>query len=38
MNYKDNYLENIKSVLEGDIAVKKDTTTLNIPVPERTND
>ncbi len=38
MNYKDKYLDNIKSVLEGDIAVRKDTTTLQIPVPERSTD
>lgn len=38
MGYKDQYLKNIKSVLEGDVTVKLDTTALNIPVPEKTND
>lgn len=38
MRYKDQYLKNIKSVLEGDASVKLDTTALNIPVPEKTND
>lgn len=38
MTYKDQYLQSIKNVLEGDIMVKTDTTTLNIPVPERTTD
>ncbi|MBC8033224.1 MAG: hypothetical protein H7Y03_03705 [Chitinophagaceae bacterium] len=38
MNFKERYLENIKNVLEGDISVKKDTTALNIPVPEKTTD
>jgi len=38
MRYKDQYMTNIKRVLEGDISVKLDTTTLNIPVPEKIND
>ncbi len=38
MVYKDQYLKNLKSVLEGDVAVTLDTTALNIPVPEKTND
>jgi hypothetical protein len=38
MRYKDQYLESIKDVLQGENAVKLDTTTLNIPVPEKIND
>src|SRR4051794_30114892 len=38
MRYKDQYMSNIKRVLGGDISVKLDTTTLNIPVPEKIND
>ena len=38
MRYKDQYMTNIKRVLEGDNSVKLDTTTLNIPVPEKIND
>ena len=38
MRYKDLYMQNIKSVLEGDQTVKLDTTSLNIPIPEKIND
>jgi len=38
MEYKDKYLSNIKSVLQGDASVKIDTTTLNIPATETTTD
>lgn len=38
MNYKDRYIENIKMVLAGDVPLKLDTVSLNIPVPERIND
>ncbi len=38
MRYKDQYLESIKDVLQGENTVKLDTTTLNIPVPEKIND
>ena len=38
MKYKDQYMNNIKNVLEGDLSVKLDTTVLNIPVPEKIND
>jgi len=34
MQYKDNYLDNVKSVLQGNISVKLDTTTLKIPSTE----
>src|SRR5258705_5525593 len=35
MTYKDQYLENIKSLLEGGVGVKRDTTAINIPVAEK---
>src|SRR6478735_4200325 len=38
MKYKDQYLDNIKSVLQGNASVKLDTTTLNIPAPEKVTD
>jgi len=38
MHYKDQYLENIKSVLQGNASVKLDTTTLNLPAPEKVTD
>jgi hypothetical protein len=38
MRYKDQYLEKMKSVLQGDVTVKLDTTILKIPVPEKIND
>jgi hypothetical protein len=34
MQYKDKYLDNVKSVLQGNISVKLDTTTLSIPQTE----
>jgi len=34
MQYKDKYLDNVKSVLQGNISVKLDTTTLSIPSTE----
>jgi len=34
MQYKDKYLDNVKSVLQGNISVKLDTTTLKIPSTE----
>ena len=38
MRLKDQYLANIRNVLEGNVKVKLDTTSLNIPVPEKIND
>ena len=39
MDYKDKYLENIKTVLQGgELKPSLDTTTLDIPVPERSTD
>jgi hypothetical protein len=38
MKYKDQYLENIKSVLQGNASVKLDTTALNLPAPEKVTD
>jgi hypothetical protein len=38
MKYKDQYMQSIIGVLEGNQTVKLDTTSLNIPVPEKTND
>lgn len=38
MRYKEQYMYNLKSVLQGDVAVKLDTTLLKIPVPEKIND
>ncbi len=38
MRYKDQYMDNIKKILEGSLSVKKDTTLLHIPVPEKIND
>ncbi len=38
MKYKDQYLQSMKSVLQGDASVKPDTTTLDIPVPEKIDD
>ena len=34
VKFQDQYLDNIKSVLQGDVTVKPDTTALNIPKPE----
>src|SRR6478752_6870065 len=36
MEFKDRYLQSIKSVLQGDATVKLDTTSLNIPATETT--
>ncbi|GAO43284.1 hypothetical protein [Flavihumibacter petaseus] len=38
MEFKDKYLQSIKSVLQGDATVKLDTTSLNIPATETTTD
>jgi hypothetical protein len=38
MRYKDQYLESLKNVLQGNTSVKKDTTSLKIPKPEKIND
>jgi hypothetical protein len=38
MHYKDQYLQSMKSVLQGDGTVQLDTTLLNIPVPETIDD
>jgi hypothetical protein len=38
MRYKDQYLENLKNVLQGNTSVKRDTTSLKIPKPEKIND
>ncbi|MDX1936353.1 MAG: hypothetical protein SFU21_04530 [Flavihumibacter sp.] len=38
MKDKDQYLDNIKKVLQGDVTVKLDTTSLNIPATEKIND
>ncbi|HVK48201.1 MAG TPA: hypothetical protein VM488_10160 [Pseudobacter sp.] len=38
MQYKDKYLENVKSVLQGNVTVKLDTTTLEIPRTETIDD
>src|SRR3954452_17894722 len=35
MHYKDQYIANLKNVLQGDATVKLDTMLLNIPVPEK---
>src|SRR5688500_453996 len=36
--YKDQYLNNIKNVLQGNVTMKLDTTTLDIPKPENINE
>ena len=38
VKYKDQYLENIKKVLEGGTPENRDTTTLKIPKTETSND
>ena len=38
MRQKDRYMENLKTVLQGDVTIKLDTTSLNIPTPEKIND
>ena len=35
VKYKDQYLENLKSVIQGETSAKLDTTLLDIPVPEQ---
>lgn len=35
MRQKDSYLENLKTVLQGNVTVKLDTTSLDIPIPEK---
>ena len=37
MRQKDRYMENLKAVLQGG-TIKLDTTSLNIPTPEKIND
>jgi hypothetical protein len=38
VRYRDQYLESIRSVLQGNTTVKLDTTTLKIPKPEKISD
>ncbi|MGN6418128.1 MAG: hypothetical protein ACTHMC_11590 [Pseudobacter sp.] len=38
MQYKDKYLENVKSVLQGNVTVNLDTTALEIPRTETIDD
>lgn len=38
MRQKDRYMENLKTVLQGNVTIKLDTTSLNIPNPEKIND
>ncbi|HLX90957.1 MAG TPA: hypothetical protein VKR32_04710 [Puia sp.] len=38
VKYKDEYLRGLKAVFQGGGAVKKDTTSLKIPKPEKIND
>jgi len=38
MKYKDQYLDNIRNVLQGNAVIKLDTNTLNIPKPENIPD
>jgi hypothetical protein len=38
MKYKDQYLQSVKGVLQGDNTIKLDTTALVIPVPEKIDD
>ena len=38
VRYKDEYLQSLKNVLEGNATVKRDTTTLKIPKPEKIDD
>jgi hypothetical protein len=38
MKYKDEYLESLKNVLQGNTSVKRDTSSLKIPKPEKIND
>ncbi|HEY0677898.1 MAG TPA: hypothetical protein VGD17_06415 [Chitinophagaceae bacterium] len=38
MRQKDLYMENLKTVLQGNVTIKLDTNTLNIPTPEKIKD
>ncbi len=38
VKYKDQYLQGIKGVLQGNASIKLDTTALNLPTPEKIND
>ncbi len=38
VKFKDQYLDNIRNVLQGDVTVKPDTTTLDIPKQETMQD
>lgn len=38
MKYRDQYLQNMKNVLQGEAGAKLDTTSLQIPVPEKIDD
>ncbi|HTE11496.1 MAG TPA: hypothetical protein VK645_11005 [Chitinophagaceae bacterium] len=38
VRYKDEYLQGLKGVLQGNTSVKLDTTALNLPPPEKIND
>ena len=38
MRYRDKYLDNVKNVLQGNLTVKLDTTSLDIPKPEDVDD
>jgi hypothetical protein len=38
MKYKDEYLESLKNVLQGNTSVRRDTTSLKIPKAEKIND
>jgi hypothetical protein len=38
VRYKDQYLLNLKGVLQGDLSAKRDTSTLKVPIPEKIND
>jgi len=38
VRYKDEYLQGIKGILEGNTSIKLDTTALNLPPPEKIND
>src|SRR6201985_3036578 len=38
VRFKDQYLQSIRNVLQGNTTVKLDTTTLKIPKPEKIND
>jgi hypothetical protein len=38
VRYKDQYLQGLRSVLQGEASVKLDTTALNLPAPEKISD